>query len=360
MDDILFPSMAEDRSDSKWSHPLCKDAWIVGGLAEAADMIFTPGLPVEQIIQIREHLTKTVTEMLLVAAPEAAKIINEWTAYTVPGLKEEENAPDVPVKVIYPDNRGSKLLPVVFYVYAGGLVMGSPEMSVVEIKRFTEFLNCAVVVPSYRLAPENKYPSSVNDLRAAYKWMVENAAMLGIDTDRIIIQGGSSGGHLGAALTHRLKRFNYINGIMPRAQVLEEPVLDDRQMYPSNRLFIGGGVWDSAGHHRAWLAWLGDANFNSALIGPEAVPGHAIGIDFKDLPPAYIYCMESDPDRDGVIAYASGLMAAGVFCELHVTGGSNHMSIAMLPGELQERHHMRSLTAMRDAFTYDLRRPWIK
>ena len=174
-----------------------------------------------------------------------------------------------------------------------------------------------------------------------------------------MIHGESSGGHLSAALTHRLKRYNYINGIMPRAQMLIIPVMDDRQMMPSSDIIQENG-WDSKAAHLSWLAWLGVENIASAKIGPEAVPGHAQGDDFKGLPPAFIHCMESDSDRDDAIRYASGLLAAGVFCELHQWGGTNHTSFATFPSALQQRYVTLLITEMQGALAYDLRRPWLK
>jgi acetyl esterase/lipase len=49
---------------------------------------------------------------------------------------------------------------------------------------------------AYRLAPETDMMGMVNDVKRAINWMRENAASYGVDPGRIIVGGGSSGGHL--------------------------------------------------------------------------------------------------------------------------------------------------------------------
>ena len=47
-----------------------------------------------------------------------------------------------------------------------------------------------------RLAPETDLMGMVHDVKRAIVWMKENAATYGIDPNRIVVGGGSSGGHL--------------------------------------------------------------------------------------------------------------------------------------------------------------------
>ena len=52
-----------------------------------------------------------------------------------------------------------------------------------------------VVNMTYRLGPGTA-PDAVDDSVCALKWLVENASVYGFDTNRIVISGGSAGGHL--------------------------------------------------------------------------------------------------------------------------------------------------------------------
>lgn len=60
------------------------------------------------------------------------------------------------------------------------------------------FAEMGYVVASidYRLLPAAKYPAQVEDSKCAIRWMRANAADLGVDPDRIVVLGGSAGGHL--------------------------------------------------------------------------------------------------------------------------------------------------------------------
>lgn len=49
---------------------------------------------------------------------------------------------------------------------------------------------------AYRLAPETNMMGMVNDVKRAIAWMKENADHYRIDPDRIVLGGGSAGGHL--------------------------------------------------------------------------------------------------------------------------------------------------------------------
>lgn len=49
---------------------------------------------------------------------------------------------------------------------------------------------------AYRLAPETDMMGMVNDVKRAIVWMKENAATHGVNPNRIVVGGGSSGAHL--------------------------------------------------------------------------------------------------------------------------------------------------------------------
>ncbi|MBI5256164.1 MAG: alpha/beta hydrolase [Burkholderiales bacterium] len=51
---------------------------------------------------------------------------------------------------------------------------------------------------SYRLSPEAGYPAAVHDVKAAVRWLRDQAPVLGIDATRIAVGGGSAGGQIAA------------------------------------------------------------------------------------------------------------------------------------------------------------------
>lgn len=50
----------------------------------------------------------------------------------------------------------------------------------------------------YRRSRTAQYPAAITDAKAAMRWMRAHATEYGIDPDRILVGGGSSGGHLAA------------------------------------------------------------------------------------------------------------------------------------------------------------------
>lgn len=57
-------------------------------------------------------------------------------------------------------------------------------------------LGYVCVATEYRLAGESKWPAQIHDVKAALRWMRANAAKLGIDPEKIIVEGNSAGAHL--------------------------------------------------------------------------------------------------------------------------------------------------------------------
>jgi acetyl esterase/lipase len=52
------------------------------------------------------------------------------------------------------------------------------------------------VASEYRLLDESPWPAQIHDVKAAIRWMRANADELGIDPDRIAVEGNSAGAHL--------------------------------------------------------------------------------------------------------------------------------------------------------------------
>ncbi len=52
------------------------------------------------------------------------------------------------------------------------------------------------VCTEYRLLDEATWPAQIHDIKAAIRWMRANSSRLGLDPERIVIEGNSAGGHL--------------------------------------------------------------------------------------------------------------------------------------------------------------------
>jgi acetyl esterase/lipase len=87
--------------------------------------------------------------------------------------------------------------PVIVWIHGGALIMGSRGQMDRELLRKLLEAGYVVVSIDYRLAPETKLPSILEDLEDACKWVrVKGPGLFGIDPDKVAVMGGSAGGYL--------------------------------------------------------------------------------------------------------------------------------------------------------------------
>lgn len=90
-----------------------------------------------------------------------------------------------------------------------------------------------VVIPSYRLMPQNPHPAQIEDAAAAFAWVAQNISSYGGDRSRIYLSGHSAGAHLAALLAlddKYLKKFDLdrttIRGVIAMSGVYDVDKLD--------------------------------------------------------------------------------------------------------------------------------------
>jgi acetyl esterase/lipase len=85
--------------------------------------------------------------------------------------------------------------PAVLYIHGGGWANGSKEQYVLWYLPYLE-LGLRVVAVQYRLSDVAAAPAAAEDCACALQWLYAHAAEYGIDPGRIVVSGGSAGGHL--------------------------------------------------------------------------------------------------------------------------------------------------------------------
>jgi acetyl esterase/lipase len=96
---------------------------------------------------------------------------------------------------VYARQNTSGPVPTVLHIHGGGWVAGAKETEILEALPYFE-LGCSFVNVEYRLASVSLAPAAVEDCRLALRWVHQNAKRFNFDTSRIIVTGGSAGGHL--------------------------------------------------------------------------------------------------------------------------------------------------------------------
>jgi len=224
--------------------------------------------------------------------------------------------PDVVVRVHRPVGAEGALA-CVYSMHGGGYVLGSYAMDDARFDSWCQRYGIVGVSVEYRLAPETPYPGPLEDAYSGLRWVYENHQTLGVDPERIGIAGVSAGGGLAAGLALLARD----RAEVPlRFQLLECPMLDDRQVTASSRL-DGLAIWTKESNEFGWRSYLGE------LYGTPDVPAYAAparATDLRGLPPAYVCVGAVDGFRDEDVDYATRLNQADVPTELHVYPGAPH------------------------------------
>lgn len=216
----------------------------------------------------------------------------------------------------------------VLYLHGGGMIFGLEHLGRVydlAVRDYVASAGVPMLVADYRIAPEHPHPTPVEDCYAALRWLVDNAATLGVDPARVGVMGDSAGGGLAAGVCLLARD----RGGPPVAQqLLIYPMLDDRAHTPDPQLlpFL---TWTYDDNITGWAALLGDAA-GSDGVSPYAAPARAM--DLSGLPEAYIDVGDLDIFRDEDITYARRLSDAGVPTELHLHPGCPHAFEALARG----------------------------
>lgn len=194
------------------------------------------------------------------------------------------------------------------YYHGGGFVIGDLDTHDIVCRALCAWAEIRVVSVDYRLAPEHPFPAAVDDSLAAFDWVHENGADLGIDPARLAVAGDSAGGNLAAVAAQHARDA----GITLRAQVLNYPVTDLSRRYPSHEEQKDTPPLHGPVQNWFWSAYLGD-DWNSdqaRLRDPRISPLYASSLE--GLAPAFVITAGLDPLRDEGAAYARALSAAGV------------------------------------------------
>ena len=117
----------------------------------------------------------------------------------------------------------------ILYLHGGGYAIGSIRGYLSLSSHIAKATGCSVLVIDYGLAPEEKFPTAINDVKTAYKWMLENGPNGNKRCNKSFISGDSAGGGLAIGATLALKDENsdLPNAVIPLSPWAElEPVSD--------------------------------------------------------------------------------------------------------------------------------------
>jgi len=199
----------------------------------------------------------------------------------------DQNGPAERRLDIYRPLGGKTPRPVVLYAHGGAFRALSKDthwlMGLAFARRGYLVFNV-----DYRLAPQHRYPAAIEDVCAAYEFVVENAELWGGDPSRLILAGESAGANLVTAATvaacyerpEPWARRAFDTGVAPTATL------------PACGIFDVSGAADL--WRRRELPWFLIDQLETCM---EYLPDNHDGLDLDLADPLRVFERGDKPDR---------------------------------------------------------------
>ena len=206
----------------------------------------------------------------------------------------------LPVR-LYGQRASAAGAPLVVHFHGGAFTSGTLDCGT-KVAHLLCKAGARVVSVAYPLAPECRFPASVDAAYEALVWAAAKRNRLAGPGARVFVAGEEAGGNLAAvmAMMSRDRHKPELAG-----QILISPMLDPCMATASLReAGVGqpGCTW--AEGWKRYLRDVGDADHPYASPSASTRLGH--------LPPALVLTTADDPLRDEALCYAHRLKGAGV------------------------------------------------
>ncbi len=199
----------------------------------------------------------------------------------------------------------NQTLPVLIFIHGGGWFAGNIDTHDVFCRKIAKFARCLIVSVDYRLAPENKFPTALEDCCEACSWVKKHIKDYSGDPSNIAVCGDSSGGNLAAALSHML-----IVEDLPifKFQFLIFPVMNLSSLNTESYKLFGKDY----GLTQEDMQWFINKYLNHSGEACHSSASPLISNNFSMIPKSYIITAGYDVLKDEANAYAEKLKAAGI------------------------------------------------
>jgi acetyl esterase len=243
----------------------------------------------------------------------AKRCKEQWGALDEVHSVEDAEADGVPIRIYRPIETDEPSMGLIYF-HGGGWVVGSIETHDGPARAIAKRAGIVVISVDYRLAPENRFPTALEDAWSATQWVSSHADELKLDYDRIGVGGDSSGGNLAAVVARRGRD----HAVPIALQLLLYPVINAARDTPSYSLYSDGYGLTRDGMQWYWEQYLGDSDGNN----PDASPAQTQ--DLRRLPRAIVVTAEADVLRDEAEAYAHRMFLSSVETEGYRYDGMAH------------------------------------
>jgi len=250
-----------------------------------------------------ETLTPAEARKVLVDAQASVRL--NLPACDIEAKTIEQDGLEVSLTIVRP--AGSKaILPGFIFVHGGGWILGDFPTHERFVRDLVADSGFTAIFVNYTPSPEAHYPTAINEIYVAIKWVAEHGAEIEVDGKRLAIVGNSVGGNMTASVALMAKDKS---GPGLKCQIMLWPVTDANFETESYHEYADGYFLS-----RAMMMWFWDAYAPDHAQRREiyASPLQATVEQLKGLPPALIQVAGNDVLREEGLAYARKLDVAGV------------------------------------------------
>ena len=247
-----------------------------------------------------------------------------------------------PIKVRKYSNNPSKTSkkkdPLIIYFHGGGFVMGDLESHDLVCRHLCRESEATIIAVDYKLAPENKFPAPITDMKDSITEIIKDAENLNIDKEKVILCGDSAGGALATvgAIMSRDKLIPKVHG-----QILVYPWVDLTMCRKSMDIDLKGMILNKDS-----IKYFADHYLNSFEEQVDWRASPILTPDLSNLPPTYIYGAGLDPLVDEGDAYRRRLLSFGNEVHYRLFPGQMH---AFLSNSVQLPTALICIKEMSDA-----------
>lgn len=215
--------------------------------------------------------------------------------------------------------------PVIYFIHGGGFIAGNFFQYRNQCKLMAERADAVVITCNYRLAPENPYPTNLNDCYEIYQWIMTHADTLNIDVEKFYIVGDSAGAGIAISLCLQeelsIKRLFNLYGcvdLLPTSNENYPFTIDSFPIISAHKELLGNKL--AKFYHQLnlfiELYLQNNEDFKDPLISP------VYATDFSKLPPMVYFEAEFDYFRPSNRYFCE--LAKEVNIEIYSYRGMDH------------------------------------
>jgi len=272
-----------------------------------------------QILQKQEEKMYTIEEVRksAVGVVVDTELLNQFHVRKHEEVYIPTRYGELHAHVFYP-NDGNAPYPMFVNMHGGGFVKGYRQRDIVFAKDICSHANCVVIDLDYQLAPEHKYPYSLNECYDAIKYIWDNPERFHVDCQTLTICGESAGANFALAISMMAGESGEFEPQLIIANYPSVDLVSDYTQMPFAMSEAGKARAELIQQYHSWYVDVNRADepYASMIFAPQEMLAKSY--------PTMIITAEFDPLSAATERYGMRLMEAGVTVCMKRVMGANH------------------------------------